>query len=1122
MDHWIHHVHPSLLAAPLPTPARFTDCANFKLLTSVDFFRGADGLLFFNSTRCNYCGSFDCASFFCTARAHSTYSFLPDNPQQEIRTEGPARTQPRNDSGTTAQLQEMEDSTEAGVVAASTAPLPKNPYTEPSIETAVTSAVEDTNGTDMPAADLPPSLFETPDPSRFMDHLQPSNMRESAAEQNHASGPDSADRDAANILVNGTFSAPNEPYPMATVASSQDTNANAALLQQLGGELQSAGLPNDHTALDMFPQETSAYAKLVFPDGDYYITTHDVMLGRNMDFSEQWKRQKKAQRRAHDTLESYRQEPSQPSQHGDGDKQGHASSSSQSLEGRPAPPNNVSEHGGVVSYQAHSDGEVEAQRTTRRKQRSWAISKSSSTTSIDPSRIHTSITSDKRTTFGPDGEPEDRTYASIPIHTQIPEDITKISKQHLMFSFNFQIARWELHVVGNRAFVNDHLYEKGNVIALEHNDDIMIASVQMIFKLPDNFRGSPGISHGTFSRSDDEFSDDGIIPSGTSPVRRLSKAIDFGDSDDDEDDVDDDHAKSKGKANTKKARTELKKKKPKQEASPEAAKKGKKPKTGGKSPPESKQEENASPPAPPRIEPGSALDGIPVEELPQKRKGPGRPPKNGLVSKRDQSMVQKKMKEYEKRGEAAPTYDYLVQLVRAETKAKEAQTKALANGEVDPGLSVMPSIEIEPSYRTAKAATGSKPQPTDAADASAEPARKTSPKPPKRPAKEPSPIKAEAECTEEELKKPNGTYVHIIDEILREHPDGEADLPDIYLRIQKKYPHFKWRVSTQGWQSSVRHNLLQHPRFTTTGKSGKGNFWAINPEVSIEKEQKKRKATPPIGRPVMQNGQYGHPQYGNPYGTSQPNGQPQFNGAHPPGSAGYFSPYAQPGQNARYGSQGQQGRPTPNAGQPPKPRTEWELMISEFVKLRMKRLDPFQGQPTFEHMKELWEHSLNLLSASFHGGTASTPTLRPANNEAEEIMLADLMELFATDRLRVAAREEQARLKQGLQPDVNQAVEDGTAASNNPNNANGSMPVTQSTAGASEAPAQQLAYAPPTDDKTEPQPDVNGEAVKRREASSLVASGLPTEAQQAVGQPGTKRSAEDMDDGPDQKRSKGE
>jgi hypothetical protein len=978
----------------------------------------------------------------------------------------------------------------------------------------------------MAAVDVPPSQFQTPDPSRFMDHLQSSNIRGSADEQYHASNPDSADRDAANILANGTFSVPNESYPMATVASSQDTNGNAAILQQLGGELQSAGLPNDRTALDMFPQETSAYAKLVFPDGDYYITTHDVMLGRNMDFFEQWKRQKKAQRRAHDTLESYRQEPSQPSQHGDGDKQGHASSSSQSLEGRPAPPNNVSEHGGVVSYQAHSDGEVEAQRTTRRKRRSWAISKSSSTTSIDPSRI----LSDKRTTFGPDGEPEDRTYASIPIHTQIPEDITKISKQHLTFAFNFQIARWEVHVVGNRAFVNDHLYEKGDVVALEHNDEIMIASVQMIFKLPDNFRGSPGISHGTFSRSDDEFSDDGIIPAGTSPVRRLSKAMEAGDSDDD--DVDDDHAKRKLKLGTKKSQAASKKKKPKngtpQEASPEAAKKGKKPKTGGKSPPEPKQEENTSPPAPPRIEPGSTLDGIPVEELPQKRKGPGRPPKNGLVSKRDHSMVQKKIKEYEKRGEASPTFDYLVQLVRAETKAKEAQSKALANGEIDPGLSVMPSIEIEPSYRTAKPTTGSKSQPTDAADASAEPARKASPKPPKRTAKEPSPIKPEEQCTEEELKKPNGTYVHIIDEILREHPDGEADLPDIYLRIQKKYPHYKWRVSTQGWQSSVRHNLLQHPRFTTTGKSGKGNFWAINPEVSIEKEQKKRKATPPIGRPVMQNGQYvqqpgqyGQPQYGNPYGTSQPNGQLQFNGAHQPGSAGYFSPYAQPGQNARYGSQGQQGRPTPNAGQPPKPKTEWELQIQEFVRLRMKHLDPFQGQSTFEHKKELWEHSLNHLSAAFHAGTVSTATLRPANDEAEERMLADMRELFATDRLRVAAQE-QARLGQGSQPNVNQAVENGTAASNNPSNANGSMPVTQSTAGASEAPAQQHASAPPTDDKTEPQPNTNGEAAKGREASSLVASGLPTEAQQVVGPAGTKRSAEDMDDGPDQKRSKGE
>ena len=595
-----------------------------------------------------------CADLSCVSD-HSTESALLPN-QQDIRTAAVATRTSRDDSGSRTHLtqsQEMEDK-------------PTPTYTEPCATTAVTSAVQDMNGTNMAVVDVLPGLFDTqtPDPSRFVDHFQSSNVRGSAEEQIHILGPDSADRNAANILANGTFSTlENEGHPTATVASSQDTNANAALLQQLGDELQSAELLNDQTSLETFPQETSAYAKLIFPDGDYYITTHDVMLGRNMEVFEQQKRKNKAQRRAHDTLVSYQQEPSQPSQHGEGDQQAHASSSTHSLEGRPAPPSNVSEHGGVVSYHAHSDGEVEGVKQRRRKRRSWAFSKSSSTTSIDPSKIQssTSIMSDKRTSFDPYGEPEYRSYASIPIHTQIPEDITRISKQHLMFSFNFQIARWELHVIGNRAFVNDHLYEKSDVVALEHNDEIMIASVQMIFKLPDNFRGSPGISHGTFSRSDDEddeLSDDDMIPSGTSPARRLSTAMEAGDSDDDDENVANRHSKPKLKLKTKKAQTDLKGKEPKdgapQEASPEAAKKGKKPKTGGKSPPAPKQEENASPPAPPRIEPGSALDGVPVDELPQKRKGPGRPPKNGYISKRDASMVSKKIKEYEKRGEAPP------------------------------------------------------------------------------------------------------------------------------------------------------------------------------------------------------------------------------------------------------------------------------------------------------------------------------------------------------------------------------------------------------------------------------------------------------------------------------------
>ncbi|EME82896.1 uncharacterized protein MYCFIDRAFT_19639, partial [Pseudocercospora fijiensis CIRAD86] len=80
----------------------------------------------------------------------------------------------------------------------------------------------------------------------------------------------------------------------------------------------------------------------------------------------------------------------------------------------------------------------------------------------------------------------------------------------------------------------------------------------------------------------------------------------------------------------------------------------------------------------------------------------------------------------------------------------------------------------------------------------------------------------------EQLKKPTMTYIYIIDEILMNIEGGQADLQTIYDKIQKRWPFFKYKVNSVGWQSSVRHNLLQSDRFVEAGKSGKGKYWTID------------------------------------------------------------------------------------------------------------------------------------------------------------------------------------------------------------------------------------------------------------------------------------------------------
>ncbi|KAK5164792.1 uncharacterized protein LTR77_009456 [Saxophila tyrrhenica] len=849
------------------------------------------------------------------------------------------------------------------------------------------------------------------------------------------------EREAANILLRGAFK-----HEATGVGDrpSWETRGDHELgdnLQQMNGAAMDGEIAAESSIVDgegatEQRQNYTAYARLVFPDGDYYITTHEVTLGRNSQTWNDYNRQRRAQRE----LESYRKEPSQPSQPGDPDQRGNGASSS-SLEGRPAPPSAASEHGGLVYYSM--EPEMDSGRMDRVRKR-MLVSKSSSTTSVAPASLHNTEVQNslEDTAFDENGEPLTRTSAFVPVHPAQPEDIRKISREHLTFRFNFQEQYWELQILGNNVFINSVQYFRGDIVPINHNDEILLGSLMIFFKLPDNPRRSPGMSLGTFASeaedNESELSDeerDGMA----SPVRRLSNAFDL---ESEEDEVPEEEAapvvarpklklkvskpskaagkskKSDGKSKGKEQVAETGKKPSKKptpvETSPEAAKKpekGKKPKAAAKEPKEPKEpKESAQPPEadrvkspeePLQIEPGSALASIPVGELPEKRKGPGRPPKNGLISKRDQALVAKKQKEFEKRGEEAPPYKQLIDLVRAETKMKENAQK-IANGTMSADSLVVPSIEGESNLLPKPTAGSSTAKPGDAtgatASASAEPIRRSSPKP-KRTAKSPSPVKPREHFTEEQLKKPGKTYMYILDDLLSEHPDGQADLQEIYDLIMKKYPFFRYQVGTHGWQSSVRHNLLQHDRFMEVGKSGKGKFWAINPEIPLERE-KKRRMTPPPARAPMPNGQFlhpppGQPPYGHPYaqngaGPAQFQGGQGYYSPYPPGQPGAYPP---PGQQQTYPRPSQQRHAQAQANQnpqrPPPPPQPFQTLVSDILEWRQKHLAPWTRDGVTDPAKaEMFKRVMDSLSNQFHG-VGLVPNVPP-----EEMTDADEREIW--------------------------------------------------------------------------------------------------------------------------------
>lgn len=1030
------------------------------------------------------------------------------------------------------------ESSGAGALAAQAAPLPtdSHPTPDPLLRLTASSPGADAevdwasgdmmgdasatnDGGENPFLDLDtvqpqgPSL-ETPVHTAQINHFEPSNLRESTEDQQQKRQPSPTSTDAAkaaDFLANSTNGFPatddsedwmqmqdqdatnfpqwDAPFEPLADAGPGDLSDDAQWLQ--GDSMEEAEPP---------PKSIAAYARLTFPDGDYFISTFEVMLGRDMDFWRRYARELKRARRAQHDLDEYRLEPSQPSQPDEGGEQDPSSKSSHSLEGRPAKglPSNFSEQGGAVSFAPNSDDEGENRRS-RRKKRRILNSKSSSATSVAPASLHPSLMGSFNSPNPFSAEAgaitDQPSQAFVPVHPQRAEDIKKISKEHLLFRYNFLEETWEVLVMGPSAMINDSYHRRDEVVRLSRHDHIVIAETLAVdFKLPDAMRTSPGPSRGTFtSDGEEDFGDLQTSPLGTSPIRRLSKAMVDADSDDDE-------ALPLAKMHKKpkpKLKLSLKKKKPDQDktaedtkeqqkagktlAKPKKQEKEKKDKEvaaektettektdkspeiankageAGNAPNESAQEtpvvpvadpvqlpaempiisddtlkpeeqelhklqslSQMSPPAqPPVIEPGSIFEGVAPEELPQKRKGPGRPPKNGLISKRDQALVKRKQKEYEKRGQLAPGLDELVAMVRAETKAKEAAAKAAARGEAPPEIPIMQSIEadalpmpLQPSAEGAPSLEGMLPK-TSATPM--DPTRRASSPKPKRLVKSPSPMKPEHEYTEEEMKKPTITYVHILDEVLRDHPIGKADLQELYDRICKRYPYFKYKTGTSGWQSSVRHNLLQHERFKEDGRSGKGRLWAINWDYPLEKEKKRRVTPPPRpAYPPMQNGQYapmpyGAPYAGAPYGQQTVNGQPapppNFSGPPQPGGPNaYYSPYApgqypapnqpqqpmQPGQQApgtavtpsqtpRPPQQVGQGG-TPNSQPPPQqqqqqqrqpsaqPAPQFQGIVDEIMAYRSSYLAAFQPDTeAFKHRDELFKKCTNYMSNIFHG-----------------------------------------------------------------------------------------------------------------------------------------------------------
>ena len=685
----------------------------------------------------------------------------------------------------------------------------------------------------------------------------------------------------------------------------------------------------EYSSSEMLNKEQTGYFKLEFPDAQLYIATLRTVFGRDKD----------ATRRR---------------------KMGHVAYEGSQHEEQSV----ISESGGIVNL---------GLKETRRSKKSRGRTSRSSSSLRGSRRNSIALPSNHvHHHSGPPKVPSARIFASgtasevktdnettwVKLHAKEGSHGGGISREHAAIIYNFEEAAFELHIYGrNGAFLGDDFYSQGAVVNLQHGCRITISGVSMKWLLPyDGAGGAVGseaqsamsfefedgrgesiamndTTETSSSEADEEeekeeeeeevdMSDhmgsaDDVLSSQDEAdldVRQTVESDEVEDDEADEEEQDEEVEEQEmvPKAVRRTRQVKLSKSKKPTKSSKKAKRDAKTKKVNALRPKDKppKVKIRASPPLadtrPETInDPNlSALlkdMEIPLEMLPPRRKGPGRPPKNGYMSKREQAVLIRQRKEQQK-AEAIQNGTFKPPKVKVSENedaiaGKRKYTKRKrADGQPDDAGDLSEAIEDGENGLAA------------ALSISRAPKEKRPPKPPRSP----SPVIDASKLTEEQLAKPTQSYVVLIHEALSNSPQGQMSLPQIYRAIERRYPYFKFKVSTQGWQSSVRHNLSQHAAFKKIERDGKGWMWGLVPEVNIEKEKKRRVTPPPpmpsqpYYQPPQQTFRPPPPQY--PYHPMPSDGRP------PPHHPAYMYP-PPPGHGYPPGPF-PSGMPQPPAGMP--------------------------------------------------------------------------------------------------------------------------------------------------------------------------------------------------------------
>lgn len=207
--------------------------------------------------------------------------------------------------------------------------------------------------------------------------------------------------------------------------------------------------------------------------------------------------------------------------------------------------------------------------------------------------------------------------------------------------------------------------------------------------------------------------------------------------------------------------------------------------------------------------------------VPPKKRGPGRPPKNGVMSKREERLMKKAALEAAKKN------------IPPATPGEPPVKRKVGRPRKHPLPEETPDRPEKRKYKPRKLKNGEEGEEGSDLEKTIKERRREKPKTP--------PLELDREdYTEEQLQKPTKNYGILIDEVLNAEPGG-LSLKQIYKRIQMRYPFYYFAVDTKGWESSVRHNLIGNDAFR---KDGQTHLWHRVPGIDID-AGKKRKAVSP-------------------------------------------------------------------------------------------------------------------------------------------------------------------------------------------------------------------------------------------------------------------------------------